>query len=73
MNMHATIEEPISKQRIGKHTTIEVLLETVLSVGAAPRLYNEDLRQLRGELRESLETAVEYDGEKRRSVSYSGL
>jgi hypothetical protein len=29
----------------------------VFSVGAAPRLYNEDLRQLR-ELRESLELAV---------------
>jgi hypothetical protein len=35
----------------------------VFSVGAAPRLYNEDLRQLRGELRESLEAAVKDDGE----------
>jgi hypothetical protein len=41
------IEEPVSKQWIGKHTTIGVLLETVFSVGAAPSLYNEDLRQLR--------------------------
>jgi hypothetical protein len=32
----------------------------MFSVGSAPRLYNEDLRQLR-ELRESLETAVEDD------------
>jgi hypothetical protein len=31
----------------------------VFSVGAAPRLYNEDLRQLRGEMRGSLETAFE--------------
>jgi hypothetical protein len=31
----------------------------VFSVGAAPRLYNEDLKQLRGELRGSLEAAVE--------------
>jgi hypothetical protein len=37
----------------------------VFSVGSAPRLYNEDLRQLRGELRESLETAVEDDGEEK--------
>jgi hypothetical protein len=42
---HAT-EEPVFKQRIGKHTMIEVLLETVFSVGAAPRINNEDLRQL---------------------------
>jgi hypothetical protein len=44
--MQATIEESVSKQRLGKHT-IRVLLEAVFSVGAAPRLYNEDLRQLR--------------------------
>jgi hypothetical protein len=36
-------------------------METVFSVGSTPRLYNEDLRQLRGELRESLEMAVEDD------------
>jgi hypothetical protein len=35
----------------------------VFSVGSAPRLYNEDLRQLRGELRQSLEATVEDDGE----------
>jgi hypothetical protein len=37
----------------------------VFSVGAAPRLYSEDLRQLGGELRESLEAAVEDDGEQK--------
>jgi hypothetical protein len=31
----------------------------VFSVEAVSRLYNEDLGQLRGELRESLEMAVE--------------
>jgi hypothetical protein len=46
-NQKVTIEEPVSKQRIGKHTTTGVLLETVFSVGAATRVYNEDLRQLR--------------------------
>jgi hypothetical protein len=44
--MRPTIEEPMSKQRIGKHTAIGVLV-TVFSVRAATRLYNEDLRQLR--------------------------
>jgi hypothetical protein len=29
MNTHERIEEPVSKQQIGKHTTMEVLLETV--------------------------------------------
>jgi hypothetical protein len=33
----------------------------VFSVGADPRLYNEDLRPAEIELRESLETAVEND------------
>jgi hypothetical protein len=42
--MHATIEEQVRKQRISKHTIIGVLLETVFSVAAVPRLYNEDLR-----------------------------
>jgi hypothetical protein len=37
----------------------------VFSGGAVPRLYNEDVRQLREELRESLETAVEDDGEEK--------
>jgi hypothetical protein len=36
-------------------------METVFSVGPAPKLYNKDLRQLRGELRESLEMTVEDD------------
>jgi hypothetical protein len=32
MNTHATIEEPVCKQRIGEYTTIGVLLETLFSV-----------------------------------------
>jgi hypothetical protein len=31
----------------------------MISVGAAPRLYNEDIRQLKEYLRESLETTAE--------------
>jgi hypothetical protein len=42
----ATIEHPVSKQRIGKHITIGALLETMFSVGADPGPYNEDLIQL---------------------------
>jgi hypothetical protein len=38
-----------------QYATIE---EAVFSVGAAPRLYNENLRQLQLELRESPELAV---------------
>jgi hypothetical protein len=38
------IEELVSKQRISKNTIIGVLLEKMFSVGAAPRLYKEDLR-----------------------------
>jgi hypothetical protein len=34
-NVHATIGEPVSKQGIGKHTKIGVLLETVFSVRSA--------------------------------------
>jgi hypothetical protein len=41
MNMHATIEEPISKQPIGKHTTIGVLLETVFSIRSVQRGFTE--------------------------------
>jgi hypothetical protein len=37
----------------------------VFSIGAAPKLYNQALRQLRGELRESLETADGDDGEEK--------
>jgi hypothetical protein len=40
---------------VKQHTTIE---EPVFSVGAAPRLCNEDLRQLDLELRESLKLTV---------------
>jgi hypothetical protein len=60
----ATIEEPASEQRIGKHT-IEVLLETVFSMGAAPIVYNEDLGSCGIELRESLEMAVEDAAEEK--------
>jgi hypothetical protein len=47
------MEEPVFKQRIDKHKMIGVFLETVFSMGAAPRIYNE----------ESLEMAVEEAGE----------
>jgi L-lysine 2,3-aminomutase len=40
---------------VDQHATIE---EAVFSVGAALRLYNEDLRQLEFELRESPQLAV---------------
>jgi hypothetical protein len=46
-----------SSAAVNQHATTE---EAMFSVGAAPRLYNEDLRQLI-ELRESLESAVEDD------------
>jgi hypothetical protein len=36
----------------------------VVSVEAAPRLYNEDFRRLRGELRESLKVEIVDDCEK---------
>jgi hypothetical protein len=36
-------------------------METVFSLASAPMLYNEDPGQLRIELRESLETAIEDD------------
>jgi hypothetical protein len=40
-------------------------METVFSVGSAPRLYNEDYRRARKtELEESLESAVEDDWEE---------
>jgi hypothetical protein len=41
-----------------------ILGEAMFSVGAAPRLYNEGLRELELELRESLEMALEDDGKK---------
>jgi hypothetical protein len=40
---------------VNQHATVE---KAVFSVGAAPRLYNEDLTQLELELRESPELAV---------------
>jgi hypothetical protein len=40
---------------VDQHAAIE---EAVFSVGAAPRLYNEDLRQIELEWRESLDMAV---------------
>jgi hypothetical protein len=44
MNTHAKIEESVSKQRIGKHTT-GVLLETVFSVWSVQCDYKEALQQ----------------------------
>jgi hypothetical protein len=44
MNTHATIEELVSKQWIGKHTT-GVLLETVFSVRSVQSGYKEELQQ----------------------------
>jgi hypothetical protein len=42
-------------EAVNQHSTIE---EAVFSVGTAPRLYNEYLRQLELELRESPELVV---------------
>jgi hypothetical protein len=39
MIMHATIEEPISKQQIGKNTTIGILSETAFSVQSMQSVY----------------------------------
>jgi hypothetical protein len=44
-------------ERRGKHTSVTIEEAS----GAAPRLYDEDLRQLGGELRESIEISVEDD------------
>jgi hypothetical protein len=41
-NKQATIEAPIPKQRIGKHTSIGVLLEMVFSVRSVQSGYNEE-------------------------------
>jgi hypothetical protein len=51
----------------GKHTaiTIEELLGNGVFCESAPSLYNEDLRQLRRELCEVLELAVEDDGDEK--------
>jgi hypothetical protein len=50
-------------RRQGKHAsiTIEELLGKGVFYVSVPRIYKEDLRQLREELRESLETVVEND------------
>jgi hypothetical protein len=53
----------VARQRCGKHISVAVnqnatIEETVFSVGAAPRLHNEDLRQSEIELGESSELAV---------------
>jgi hypothetical protein len=54
-------------QRRSKHASItkEELLGNGVFCWGRPRLYNEDLSQLRGELRESLETSLEDDGEEK--------
>jgi hypothetical protein len=41
-NTHATIEEPVSKQPIGKHRKIGVLQETVFSVRFVQSGYKEE-------------------------------
>jgi hypothetical protein len=41
-NTHTTIEEPTSKQWIGKHTAIWILLETVFSVRSEQSGYKEE-------------------------------
>jgi hypothetical protein len=56
MNMHATIEESVSKQRIGKHNDSGIVRNCVFC-GGRP----EYLRQLRDELKHSLDAAVEDD------------
>jgi hypothetical protein len=48
----------VATQRCGKHISAAVnqhatIVEAVFSVGVAPRLYKEDLRQLELEMRES--------------------
>jgi hypothetical protein len=56
---HATVEERCFLWRISaavnQYATIQ---EAVFSLGAAPRLYKEDLKKLKLELRESPELAV---------------
>jgi hypothetical protein len=46
--IQATIEEPVSMQRLGKHSNQRgIIRNNVFWGGGAPRLYNEELRQLR--------------------------
>jgi hypothetical protein len=42
MNTHATIDEPVSKRQIGKHTTIGLLFETVVSVRSVQSGYKQE-------------------------------
>jgi hypothetical protein len=65
LNTHATIEVAVSKKRIGKRTTIEVFLETVFSVGAAPSLYNENFKQLRDNVFIDIQTYRRGNNERR--------
>jgi hypothetical protein len=51
---------------VNQHATVE---EAVCSVGAAPRLYNEDRTQLELELRESPELPIGRIIEKKRQES----
>jgi hypothetical protein len=43
MSLHAAKEEPVTKQRVGKHTTRGVLLETVFSVRPVQSGYIESI------------------------------
>jgi spore coat protein CotH len=42
MNMQARIEEPVYKQQIRKHTTVGLLLETVLCIQSVQSGYIEN-------------------------------
>jgi hypothetical protein len=42
MKTLATIEDPVSKQRIGKHTTIGILWENVFSIRLVQSGYKEE-------------------------------
>jgi hypothetical protein len=42
MNSHAKIEEPVPKQRIGKHTTTGVLFKTMFSIRSVQNGYKEE-------------------------------
>jgi hypothetical protein len=76
MNTHGTIEEPVSKQRIGKHTTIGVLSETMFSIRSLQSGYKEEFSweksiefrsskwAVSSELKGSLKMPVEDDGEE---------
>jgi hypothetical protein len=42
MNMHTTIDESVSKQRIGKHTTVGVFLEMMFYIQSVQSCYKEE-------------------------------